>query len=303
MKSMPEQPTGAPSSGGLRSSGARVRPLALLVVGVLLVSFSAFLWLSVANRTRVDPRNRPELLLAGSSFWAVTNFPELPEPTTNLTAADLAFGEEQMARMVKDRHEMAKYVSSEDAIWQFCLRAFAGQAIGEHILWDSTLPEGEGYNSENLGPYEGQLGFIRIRNNQGAGQERGHPLSCEELWACAVFELENIRNTRGFMALYHQALDGKLSREEWIRGCSRLEYYALKRTSKHFQKLWRPLVKTRPITITKSVWGANVPGTYEEWISLYRDPDSYPWDVYGNYYDRKVVPYLKSRRAWQGVSR
>jgi hypothetical protein len=303
MKSMPEQPIDTAAPGSLRASGVRIRPLAVVFVGVLLLVFCSLLWLSVASRSKVDSRNTPDALLAANSLERLAILSELPELRTNLTAADLAFGEEQMARMVKDRPEFARYVSKEDTLWQFCVCAFAGEAIGEHILWDNTLPEAETYRSESLGPYKGHLGFIRIRNNYDSGEERGRSLSCEELWSCAVFEIENIRNHKAFMALYDRALDGKLSREEWIRGCSRLEYNALQRTSKDFAKLWRLLAKTRRVTITGSFWGLDIPATYEEWVSLYRDPNSYPWDVYGAYYDSKVVPYVKSRKAWQGVSR
>jgi hypothetical protein len=277
----------------------RVRPLAVIVLGVLLLLFCALLWLTVASRTRFNPRNRPEILLTGKSFESLTNLPALAELTTNLPDADLAFGEEQVAKMTKDRPEFARIVTKDDAIWQFCVRAFAGAAIGERIVWDNTLPEDKGYRSENLGPYDGHPGFIRIRNISDSVNDRGRLLSCEELWACAVFELENVRNHNAFMVLFYRALDGKLSREEWIRGCTMLEYNAFQRTKKDFIKLWMPLARTRRISITTSFWGANIPDTYEGWISLYRDPNNYPWDVFGTYYDNQIVPYVKSMNEWQ----
>jgi hypothetical protein len=276
--------------------------LSVVVLGVLLLFFCALLWLTVASRPRFNPRNAAEVLLAGKSFESLTNFPELADLTTNLFAADLAFGEEQMSKMVRDRPEFTRYVSKEDPIWQFCVRAFAGAAIGERILWDNTLPQADGYRSENLGPYQGHAGFIRIRNNSDSGDDNGRPLSCEELWSCAVFEIENIRNHKAFMVLFYQALDGKLSREEWVRG-SRLEYNALQRTKGDFTKLWLPLAGTRFMTITKSYWGADTPATYESWISPFRDPNDYPWDVFGAYYDSKIVPYLKQTRGFQSVTR
>ena len=277
--------------------------MAVVAIGVFLLFFCALLWLTVASRPGFNPRNTPEALLGTNSFAGLANLPDLPDLATNLSAADLAFGEEQMAKMVKDRPEFTHYVSKDDPIWQFCVRAFAGEAIGEHILWNNGLPEGDPYSSDNFGPYEGRLGYIQIRNNYASGENRGQPLTCEELWSCAVFEIENIRNHKAFMALYYRALDGKLSREEWIRGCSRLEYEALRRTRKHFTKLWAPLFRTRPITVTSTCWGANIPETYEAWISYYRDPRSYPWDVFGEYYDSRVVPYVRSMKGRQKVAR
>jgi hypothetical protein len=304
LKIVPEQPSEPPRTEPLPSSGVRIRPLAVAVIGVLLLFFCAVLWLVVASRTIFFyPRNTPEVLFSGKSFESLTNLPELADLTTNLSAADLAFGEEQMAKMVKVRPGFTRYISKDDSIWQFCVRAFAGAAIGERILWDNTLPEGNGYRSENLGPYQGHAGFIRIRNNSDSGDDRGRPLSCEELWSCAVFEIENIRNHKAFVVLFYRALDGKLSREEWVRECTRLEYNALQRTKGDFTKLWLPLVGTRFMTITKSFWGADIPDTYEGWISLYRDPNDYPWDVFGDYYDSKIVPYVKSMQGRKRVAR
>jgi hypothetical protein len=282
----------------------RIRPLAIIVLGVLLLFFCAVLWLVIASRTVFfDPRNTPEVLLNGNSFDSLTNLPELTELTINLSAANLAFGEQQMAKMAKDRPEFTRCISKDDPVWQFCGRAFGGAAIGERVLWDNTPPVDQGYRSENLGPYQGRSGFIRIRKISDSGEDRGRPLSCEELWSCAVFEIENIRNHKAFMALFCQALAGKVSREEWVRECSRLEYSALQRTKKDFAKLWLPLVGTRSITVTKSFWGADIPETYEAWISLYRDPNDYPWDVFGAYYDNQIVPYVKKTKWRQSVAR
>jgi hypothetical protein len=277
--------------------------LAVIVLGVLLLFFCALLWLTVASRARFNPRNRPEVLLTGKTFESLTNLPELAQLTTNLSAADLAFGEEQMAKMANDRPEFARFVTKDDAIWQFCARAFAGAAIGERIVWDNTLPQDKGYRSENLGPYNGRPGFIRIRNTSDSGNDRGRPLSCEELWSCAVFEIENIRNHKAFMVLFYKALDGNLTREEWVRGCSMLEYNALQRTKRDFIKLWLPLRRTRQVSVTRSFWGADITETYEAWISLYQDPNDYPWNVFGAYYDNQVVPYVKKTRGLQSAPR
>jgi hypothetical protein len=277
--------------------------LAVVAVGIFLLFFCALLWLTVASRPNFNPQNSLEALLGTNSFESLSNLPDLPALATNLSAADFAFGEEQMAKMVKDRPEFTRYISKDDPVWQFCVRAFAGAAIGERIVWDNTLPQDNGYRSENLGPYQRHAGFIRIRNISDSGDDRGRPLSCEELWSCAVFEIENIRNHKAFMALFYQALDGKLSREEWVRGCSRLEYNALRRTKGDFTKLWLPLSGRHFMTITKSFWGADTPATYESWISLYRDPNDYPWDVFGVYYDSKIVPYVKKTKWRQSVAR
>lgn len=211
-----------------------------------------------------------------------------------LSEAEVAFGAEQVDRMVKDRPEMARSVFKTDALWQFCARCFGGGATGENILWDSALPEDKGYESENLGPFDGRKGFIRIRKIHASTETRGQPLTCEELWCCAVFELENLRNHPAFRALYQMALKGQLTREDWVRENSQLEYTALRRTARDYRALWRPLARARHLSETPSLWGVDCPSTYEAWIIQYTDPNGYPWDAFARYYDQQIVPYLRS---------
>lgn len=275
----------------------------IALVGIFLLLFCSLLWLTIASRSNVNPRNSPDVLLGSNSFGSPANLPELSDLSTNLSSEDLKFGEEQMARMAKDRPEFARDVSKEDAIWEFCARAFAGATIGERVVWDNSPPQDKGYLSENLGPFKGRPGFIRIRQNYPSSENGGRPLNCEELWSCAVFELENMRGHKAFMALYYRALHGELSREDWIRENTRLEYGALRRTAEDYRRLWKPLTATRSVPNTRGLWGRNIPPTYEGWISLYRDPNSYPWDAFGDYYDRQIVPYVKDSKRFQGIAR
>src|SRR5262249_8839853 len=157
-----------------------------------------------------------------------------------------------------------------------CVLAFAGAAIGEPILWDSHLPS-NGYVAEHMGPYKSEKGYIRTRKVHDSGEDRGKLLSCEELWAGVVFEIENIRSWAASVEIYERALAGQLSREEYIVACTKLEYGSLRRLSEDYARFWRPLAMERRLSITPSFWGLDTPRTYEEWISLYDDPDGYPW--------------------------
>jgi hypothetical protein len=234
------------------------------------------------------------LLLAQNVSTGPHAVPEPPPLKTNLTAEELAFGREQIARMVKDRPALGRFIHEGDDIWQFCIRSFAGEAIGEPILWNDSEPLGD-YGADHFDPWQGQRGYIRLRKVHAYGEEKGQPASCETLWAGVVFEIENMRNHRAFEALYYRALAGQLSREEFILENTKLEYSALRRSAKDYMRLWRPLARSRHLSDTPYLWGVDAPHTYEEWISLYRDPKSYPWDSFGRYYDQQVVPYLKGR--------
>lgn len=284
-----------PRSAANRGFGSRGVALFALLAAFLFLIFAAW-WLNRWIGHEDKTKNTIDILLAGRPSSLARPLPGLPEAKTNLSPAELAFGEEQVTRMAKDRPEMGRYVSKTDAVWQFCARAFAGEAIGEPVLWENGMPEGDRYTSDHQDPFEGKRGYIRVRKVYGAGDERGRALSCEELWSCVVYEIENIRNCKGFDALYETALQGRMSREEWVRENSRLEYDALRRTAKDYEQLWLPLAETRQIFSKNAFWGTDIPATYEAWISQYRDPDGYPWDVYGRYYDLSIVPYVRSSK-------
>jgi hypothetical protein len=270
----------------------------IFLIGAFFLTVLVSVWLSSSSR-EPDPRNTPENLLTNDPGMVVRNLPGLPPLKTELSPDELAFGERQVNQMVADRPALARGVSTNDALWQFCVRAFAGETIGEPILWKNAEPRGDEYQSDHQGPYRGQRGYIRIRKNCAYGSERGQPASCEQLWSCAVFEIENMRNSKAFDALFKMALRGEVSREEWTRENSRLEYEALRRTAEDYRRLWRPLVLAGRVSSTAHLWGANIPQTYESWISRYRDPNSYPWDVYARDYDRQIMPYVRSRMAFR----
>lgn len=264
--------------------------LGVCLIGALLLFLLTFWWAYAP-----DSRNRSSNLITQTGSPAF----KLPEPVVlerELSPEELSFGAEQVDRMVKDRPEMGRLVFKTDAIWQFCARGFGGGAIGETVLWDSTLPEEKGYECDNSGPINGRKGFIRIRKIHDWAETRGQPLSCEELWSCAVFELEDLRNHAAFYALYKLALKGQLTREDWVRENSKLEYGAYRRTAEHYRALWCPLARARQLSQTPELWGADCPPTYEAWIIQYTDPNGYPWDSFARYYDQQIVPYLRSTK-------
>ena len=222
------EPAAAPELGGSHQS---VGPFHIaLRLGSLALAVAALGWL-VWRLGLPDQRNTPERLLAQTGGNAVIGLPAISDLKTNLSAEDLAFGELQVERMVRDRPEMARYAGKTDPVWGFCERAFAGEAIGERIYWESSLPVGGEYQSDHQEPYKGRPAYIRIRKDYASGYLEGSPLPCEELWSCAVFEIENLRNHGAFTMLFELALKGKLSREQWIGEHTRLEYAALRRTT------------------------------------------------------------------------
>jgi hypothetical protein len=254
-----------------------------------LASAPLFGWTGAGTR-HSQVKNHPAYLVD------VGRVPAAPEPLAEkkvLSAEDLAFGEQQVARMVSDRREMRRHVQPSDPIWRYCARAFAGEAAGQRVFWDSAPPL-DGYDADHRWPFGKDPGRIRVRERAAAGAARGNERSCEELWASAVYELENMRSGPAYEQLYRSALRGELTREQWVRENTVLEYLALHRSRRVFESDWRLPSKARGIPSTPSLWGAEVPDTYEAWISEYRDPSGYPWNVWGRYYDEDLEPYARA---------
>src|SRR5690242_5575528 len=98
--------------------------LAVSLIGALLLLLLTFWWAYAP-----DPRNRSSNLIKPTRSPALS----LPGPLVvdrELSEAELAFGAEQVDRMVKDRPEMVRSVFKTDALWQFCAHGFGGAVIG-----------------------------------------------------------------------------------------------------------------------------------------------------------------------------
>lgn len=215
----------------------------------------------------------------------------LPE-SYKVTPGDLLFGEQQVERMVHDRPEMARMVNSQSPVWKWCVRNFAGVSLGQRIYWNSGKPAPPDSGADHVIPFDGKPGYIRVDEMRRIGTGDAGKASCEELWAKAVFELNNMANDPAFLQIYNDALAGKLDRNRFIERNTRLEYLTELKTELVHKNLWRQ--SGSEFSGGSYYWGAYIPDTYEMWISAYTDRTSYPWIPFGSYYDEQVVPYLKS---------
>lgn len=215
-----------------------------------------------------------------------------PIPKKALSAKELAFGEEQVETMVRDRPEMSRYVQKGDPVWDFCARQFGGEAIGAGIEWNNSLPVGA--NSDYQIPDGNQSGDICVRIYDPYTHKKN---TCEELWSYALYELCNIRSNKQQEVVWDDMLSGKINRSEFIKRKAQLEYQAYPYTVWIYNTLWKPSMEAKRIKTTPSLWGLTVPDTADAWFEQYRytDQNSYPWN-YGKEYDEAVMPILQQRR-------
>ena len=146
-----------------------------------------------------------------------------------LDEKDLEHGERQLRQMLKDRPAMGEIGEKADPLYRWAGRKFAGEDLGERILWNPAEPPPE-FPCDHQSPEPGCPGFIRIHEKYTAGPLKGKAMSFEELWSGAVFELYNITGVEDFQRIQNEATEGRLAREEYITGELEVESRAAEKT-------------------------------------------------------------------------
>lgn len=232
-------------------------------------------------------------------WWAVAwggrptaPIPQAPPPSTNtkLSAADLAFGRQQVDQMMHDRPQMATYVERGDIVYLWAVRQFAGEAAGQRIYWSNSAPDCPAWCLSITHTVEGD---IAIRERYAEGPQRGQDLSGELVWSCAVFELYNISKLNQLKAIGEVARSGKISKQEFVTECTKLEFGSEQRTTLFYHILWRPLAEKQAQETNENYWFTDNPDTYRKWIQQFKGGEDYPYGYYNSFYDQNIAPYLE----------
>lgn len=213
---------------------------------------------------------------------------------TFLKPDDLQFGRQQVDQMMRDREEMGTCVEKGDVIYEWAARQFAGEAVGQRIYWSSNPPDcPPDCLSSIQSPYKSFNGYIAIREHYAAGSKIRQKILCEELWACAVYELYNISYAPESNALHEAALAGRFSKQEFVMNLAKIEYHAEQQTAQFYWAMWRPWAENKGLVTSESHWFTSNPDTYDEWIRQFTDPAGYPYSYYSRDYDERIAPHVK----------
>jgi hypothetical protein len=224
--------------------------------------------------------------------------------------ADMAYGNRQVAQMLVDRPAMSAYttrdgeerrVTEKDWIWQWAAAHYGQMINGERVAWDRREPDkSHFFSAEHYIPRPGSVGLIRIRNYVQNREGETRPAAFEELWSTFSFEMLNTLNASGFLEVYNRALHGNLSRDDWVRGYTMLEYKTELKHIDFFQSTWVPWAKQNNYPYDKTIWHLDIPRDYEGWIQKYKSSANDPYlRFYQDYYDNVIVPYRKDEKAYQ----
>lgn len=187
--------------------------------------------------------------------------------------------------MLRDRPRMARFVKKGDVIWNWTVRQFAGEGLGNRITWNGT-PPADDFLGNNT--YDSTVCEIRILEVL-----RGEQVPGEMQWAVTVFELVNIRGHENFTAYYNEVLEGKLTRKEYIRKMTEQEFSALHQQQAFYKSVWIPHARRNKLSHTPYYWKIDAPNNYGQWMVSYHDDPHYP-ECYGLDFDN-AMPFVRPK--------
>jgi hypothetical protein len=221
------------------------------------------------------------------AFDAQSNFC-LPRVTDEELARsqflEIRHGHVQLNRMISDRPAMGAYLNRSDELWNWATRKYSSKILVSPLIWDSEPPDDPMCSAQHFTPYDGEPGKVCITDFPYDGTKGDKPTAFEILWSFAAFELHNIENSKDFLALYHGALRGTISEEEYVKTSCTLEYKAIQRTRRWYVEVFLPHVQKYDLPTNPALWRCEWWGKSEDAFALYTDKKSYPWVPYAEYY-------------------
>ncbi len=124
----------------------------------------------------------------------------------------LSFGERQVFQMLDDRPEMQGLFNEESALFQWLVCKFQGEKVESRVYWNAEEPA-SGFSAEHARRYLSHPAYVRVTSR----------MSGLDMWVALVFELNNLQNAAAFDELDMDAIDGRVSRNQFIEKYVRLE--------------------------------------------------------------------------------
>lgn len=188
----------------------------------------------------------------------------------SISQNDLKHGELQFRKMMHDRPAMAGIVQPGDTIYTWFTRQFAGQGVGYRIYWNRENPQNGAFAENHYAIGRARRGCIRLKLVDSTISN----IDRERLWAAATYELFNIRNGETFKKAWNDALESRISMEEWIAICTKCEFEALGETKRFFKEVWSSTLIDKNFAKNLVDWRTSLPERYEDWIKS-KDAEGY----------------------------
>ena len=188
---------------------------------------------------------------------------------------------------------MAKYGDKAAVLCDWAARKFAGEDMGQVILWDPS--ESDSFNADNRSPTDQSPGFIRMRKTHLDPPNQGQDQSCDELWSEAVFELYNITSAPDFTRLRREAAAGHLTKEAYVSSLAHCETRAAEKTRTFYIRVYLPWAKAQHVPTDARLWYVALGSDWKEDKELPyvgADKHSRYWTNYELQYDLMTIDSL-----------
>jgi hypothetical protein len=214
------------------------------------------------------------------------------------SASELEHGRTQLEQLLRDRPEMCLLDPRSTEIGEWVIREFAGEDLWTVVSWNPEPPKRAGVNGVHRYPTRQNTGWVRIRSRGQDPTSKEHRF--ESTWKSLVFELNNISHAGEFEQVHRDAidLDFPMTKDDYIRRMTSIEYQSLKNTRDFYERSWKPILEKKGFKTDPAIWGTDLPSTHDAWIGRSQNESKYPWASYGKYYDEVISPF----RARNGKS-
>jgi hypothetical protein len=198
-------------------------------------------------------------------------------------------GDVQVSTLVQDRPQLQDIIYRNNPIWKWLQNAFNYSNGGIKIYWDpGPTMKANTFGGETEFLQDSGICFIRVDRTYKEGDFIGVDKRAEEVLATLILELNNAQHRDENMKIWKMALEGKLTRNEFILACARLEFGSEQGVKQFLVGTWLPFCESRHIQSDYQIWWMSHPGTFDDMMKFYPPGSDYPWKIYGDQYDQIV---------------
>jgi tetratricopeptide (TPR) repeat protein len=169
----------------------------------------------------------------------------------HISEEELQYGETQVRNMLRDRPLMELYGEKALILYDWASQKYAGEDLGQKILWDSTEPR---YDAEHIMPINGQQGRIRIRNFFKYMTDNNKEKYHEEMWRSLVGELYNITSYREFAKIMIAAKENRITKAIFVDEMIECESLAAEKVRSFYINVYLPWAKNNKIKSNPKSW-------------------------------------------------
>lgn len=221
-------------------------------------------------------------------FWIENRLEKIEVDSFRMEAIQLEAAQRELKKMLESRPELKFNTPALELLEQWLILKFAGEDIGQAIYWQDSAHAGfqipEKVNAVHAYPTTKNKAMLWIKEG----------LPPEQMWACLIFELINICNGPAFQEIERAAIKWQITKEEYVRRFTKLEFETAHKTRQFYLEVWQPMMQSQQLQCHAQYWFYYIPDKFEDWWAEFRDHSRYPFYPYEMFYERTIKKGIKS---------